>query len=158
MMPWWFLIFLTVISVLLLATSMVCAQCNISVTTIAFGTYDVFALAPLDSTGQITVGCTQNIHTATITISKSTTSGTFNPRQMKLTTGSDILNYNIFTTSARTTIWGDGTGGTSSVQANRPPGKPNPWSTILTMYARIPSGQNVSVGSYSDTLTVTVTP
>jgi spore coat protein U-like protein len=73
---------------------------------------------------------------------------------MKLLTGSDFLDYNLFRDNGRTSIWGDGTGGSSSqfilfLIANTP--------RILTVYGRIPPGQDVSVGQYSDVLTVTVT-
>jgi len=135
------------------------AACSMSVNNVSFGTYDVSGTAPLDSdTGKINISCTEDVNKATVTISRSATSNSFNPRKMKLATGTDFLNYNIYTTSARSTIWGDGTGGTSSVQVNRPQGKPNPWAQILIIYGRIPAGQNVSVGSYSDNLTVTLTP
>lgn len=135
------------------------AVCTMSVTNISFGTYDVFGTAPLDSdSGRVNVNCTSDVGRATVTIGKSTTSGSFNPRKMKHTTGTDVMNYNIYTTSARSAIWGDGTGGTSTVQANRPGGKPQPWAATLPMYGRIPAGQNISIGSYSDNLTVTVTP
>lgn len=135
------------------------AVCTMSVTNVSFGAYDVFGTTPVDSdSGRVNISCTSDVNKATITIGKSTTSNSFNPRQMKLTTGTDVLSYNIYTTSARTAIWGDGTGGTSTVRENRPSGKPQPWTSVLTMYGRIPAGQNVSVGSYSDNITVTVTP
>jgi spore coat protein U-like protein len=52
-------------------------------------------------------------------------------------------------------IWGDGTGGTSTVflknvKKNRP--------VNTTIYAIVPPQQNVSIGTYSDILTVTITP
>ena len=135
------------------------AVCTMSVTNVSFGAYDVFGTAPVDSdSGRVNVSCAAGINRATVTISTSATSGSFNPRQMKRTTGADLLSYNIYTTAARTAIWGDGTGGTSIVQASRPPGKPQPWATSLGIYGRIAAGQNVSEGSYSDNLTVTVTP
>jgi spore coat protein U-like protein len=53
------------------------------------------------------------------------------------------------------TVWGDGSAGTSTVplrkvNRNRP--------ATTTIYGRIPPGQNVSVGAYSDSVTVTITP
>lgn len=55
------------------------------------------------------------------------------------------------TNTARTIIWGDGTSGTSIVTVN------NVRNTTRTVYGRIPALQDVRAGSYSETLTVTVT-
>lgn len=150
---------IVILCILFLITGIARAVCTMSVTNVSFGTYDVFGTAPVDSdSGKVNVSCTADVGRATVTIGKSTTSNSFNPRRMKLTTGTDLLSYNIYTTSARTAIWGDGTGGTSTVRADRPSGKPQPWATVLTMYGRIPAGQNISIGSYSDNITVTITP
>lgn len=49
------------------------------------------------------------------------------------------------------TVWGNGTGGTlryTSVSSNRP--------ITLTIFGRIPPGQDISTGTYSDTIVVTV--
>jgi spore coat protein U-like protein len=135
-----------------------CQGCSMNATPINFGNYDTFSSTPLDAVGTITVNCSRNVRRATVTLSVSSTSGTFNPRRMRRSAGSDLLNYNVYTDAARTTIFGDGTGGTSPVRTRRPPGPRVPWSANITMYGRIPSGQNVSVGAYSDTLTATVTP
>jgi spore coat protein U-like protein len=134
------------------------SQCTMNATPIGFGNYDVFSGAPLDAAGTITVNCSGNVVRATVTLSVSSTSGTFNPRRMKRSAGNDLLGYNVYTDVTRTAIFGDGTGGTSDVRLKRPSGPPAPWSGFTNMYGRIPPGQNVSVGTYSDTLTATVTP
>ena len=134
------------------------SQCTIGVTPVSFGNYETFSSIPTDATGTITVNCGFRVVRATVTLGVSSTSGTFNPRRMKRSTGSDLLDYNIYTDTARTVIFGDGTGGTSNVLFRRPTGPPRDWSETVTTYARIPPGQNVSVGAYSDTLTATVTP
>lgn len=135
------------------------AACTMSVTNVTFGPYDVFVSTPVDSdSGTVYVNCTQDVSAATVTISASSTTGRFNPRGMKLATGSDVLNYNIYTSSARAAIWGDGTSGTSTVRLRRPPGRPAPWVASQIMYGRIPASQNVSAGAYSDHVTVTVMP
>lgn len=135
-----------------------CQGCTMNVTPIGFGNYDVFPSAPLDAVGTITVSCSGNVRRATVTLSVSSTSGTFDPRRMRRSAGIDRLDYNVYTDVARTTIFGDGTGATSLIRPRRPPGPRVPWSANITMYGRIPPGQNVSVGAYSDILTATVTP
>lgn len=118
-----------------------------------FGSYSVATPTSLDSTGGITISCDKNTQ-AIVAIGQSPNSGGFDPRQMKLTTGSDLLSYNLFTTSARTVIWGDGTGTTETVREHAFSGIP----LTLTIYGRIPAGQDVSAGFYSENLTVIVTP
>ena len=134
------------------------SQCTIDTTPIIFGNYDVFSNAPLDGTGTITVSCSANVVWATVTLSVSSTSGTLNPRRMKRSGESDLLDYNVYTSATRTAIFGDGTGGTNNVRVRRPPGRPAPWRRLTNMYGRIPPGQDVPSGNYSDTLTATVTP
>jgi len=134
------------------------SQCTIGVTAVSFGNYETFSSIPTDATGTITVNCGYRVVKANVKLGVSSTSGTFNPRRMKRSGGSDLLDYNIYTDTARTVILGDGTGGTSDIELKRPTGPPADWSETITTYGRIPPGQDVSVGTYSDTLTATVTP
>jgi len=132
------------------------ATCTVSATGVSFGVYDVFVTAPLDSTGTVTVTCDQAPPAdVTIAIGPSGTSGGFNPRQMRSASSPDRLNYNLFVNAGRSTVWGNGSAGTSTVfLKNVTKGRP----VVTTIYGRIPAGQDVSVGSYSDSLTVTITP
>lgn len=132
------------------------AACRVTTTGIDFGAYDVFAAVPRDSAGTVTVACDRNPPTdVTISIGPSPTSGGFQPRQMRRTSGTDRLDYNLFTTPSTTTVWGDGSAGTSTVLLTKV-NKNRPVTT--TIYGRIPPAQNVSVGMYSDSVTVTITP
>lgn len=135
-------------------------RCSVGATAVNFGNYDIFLNTPLDSTGSITVNCTANVPNATLTLSTSPNSGSFNPRKMKRSGGTDLLNYNIYIDASKTTVFGDGTGGTQTIRVHKPPGTPSkePWSSQVTVYGRIPSGQDVSVGYYTDNLTLTVEP
>lgn len=128
-------------------------NCTITTTPVIFGVYDVFATLPLDSTGSVTVNCKNPDRKPlpiTVYISQGR-AGSFSPRQMSSSLG-DSLNYYLFLDPSRTVVWGDGTGGSSFVTAivSR--------DIILNsiIYSRVPPGQNVSAGIYSDTLTATV--
>jgi spore coat protein U-like protein len=132
------------------------SQCTVNASSISFGSYDVFSNTPLDSAGTVSVNCTKNVVKANITLSASSTSGGFNPRRMNRSGGSDLLDYNIFLDVSRAVIFGDATGGTSIIDMKRPTGPPAPWFQNISIYGRIFPGQDVSVGSYSDNLTVTV--
>jgi spore coat protein U-like protein len=134
-----------------------CQGCTMNATPINFGNYDVFLSTPLDAVGTITINCDRHVRTATVTLNQGLY-GTFNPRKMKRSGGTDLLNYNVYTDVTRTVIFGDGSGGSSRVFVNRPGPANRNWSGNISMYARIPPSQNVSVGTYSDTLTATVTP
>ncbi len=142
---------------LLASTAAKAETCTVSATTMAFGTYDIFAAAPLDSTSAVQVTCTsESPPRVRYRVELSTgQAGSFSPRAM--TNGTSQLNYNLYLNAARTRIWGDGTGGTRVIRRryNLPP----PGSTqtdIHTVYGRVFAGQNVSVGTYLDTITVTV--
>jgi spore coat protein U-like protein len=69
-----------------------------------------------------------------------------------MTNGGSTLDYSMYTTAGRTTVWGDGTLSTST-QA----GTGNGAAQALTVFGRIPVGQYVTAGAYADTVTATVT-
>ena len=117
----------------------------INVQSVLFGTYDTFSALHLESTGNVEVTC---VLTTAYTIALSPGNGSYMPRVMN--SGVHALSYNLYTDATRTTIWGDGTGGTSVVSGNA-------ISANHTIYGRVPAGQNVNVGAYSDSLVVTIT-
>lgn len=117
---------------------------NVTTQSVAFGTYDVFSGQSVESTGNVAVTC--DVSTL-YSISLSPGNGSFASRGM--TNGTHQLNYNLFTDATRTTIWGDGSSGTAVVSASGISGN-------HTVYGRIPASQNAHVGSYSDSIIVTV--
>ena len=129
------------------------AVCTVSTAPVDFGSYNVLLTAATDTESSITVDCNEAPPaTVTISIGPSPNSGGFEPRQMKLSGGSEVINYNLYTDSGRTQIWGDGNGSTFTLTDMV--FKREPW--LATIYGRIPPGQNVSIGNYSETLTVTI--
>ncbi len=125
------------------------ADCSITTTGVNFGPYNVFGTSPVDSTGSVRYQCSGNTSDFTIAIGRGS-SATFTPRT--LLNGGDALNYNLYLDAARTSIWGDGTSGTSLFMAANPSGK----AVGVTIFGRIPPGQDVSAGSYSDSIVVTI--
>lgn len=126
------------------------AACTISTTAVSFGPYNVFNASATTSTGTVTYRCGNADHNITITISTGS-SGTFANRTMKK--GSENLTYNLFRDAAFTTVWGDGSGTTGQYSNGNPP---NNTDVPLTLYGRVPALQDVSAGSYSDTVIATV--
>lgn len=125
-------------------------SCSVSTTPVVFGAYNVFATSPGDSTGTVVYRCTGNVDGLLITISKGR-STTFLPRQ--LGKGLERLSYNLFRDAARTVVWGDYSAGTSAFIDLSPPNNRN---ETLTVYGRIPAGQDISAGAYTDSVTLTV--
>ncbi|MEW6186547.1 MAG: spore coat U domain-containing protein [Thermodesulfobacteriota bacterium] len=129
------------------------ADCNfITVTDVNFGVYDTLVGTNNDSTGSLRVSCT-TFDIITTSIGPSPNSGGFNPRSMLNTATGELLNYNLYTTSARTTIWGDGSAGTSRLVNIIWSGGS---SFTRTIYGRIPPGQDVGIGLYGDLLVITI--
>lgn len=140
MSPW-----LLAVALAITASQAWAAQCSLSVQGASFGSYDVFSNQSLNSTGNIGVSCDIS---AAYSVSLSAGGGSYASRSMA--SGAHRLNYNLYTDATRTTIWGDGTGGTATVSGSG--------TTVNhTVYGRIPASQNAYVGSYSDTITVTLT-
>ena len=132
------------------ASDAAAAGCTLSTTSINFGTYDVFDTAPNDSTGTVTLNCNGGAKDVTVEIGRGGASS-FALRRM--VNGAVELRYNLYLNAARTTIWGDGTGGTQPYDVGNPP---NNKDVTLTIFGRITAEQDVSSGSYSDSVTVTV--
>lgn len=125
------------------------ANCSISTTGLAFGTYNVFSPTPLDSTATITYSCNGNAD-ITISLDKGGASTFATRRVLK---GAEQLLYNLYPSAAYGTIWGDGTSSTFLYSRNN---VPNNSAQTLTIFGRMPAGQDVTAGSYSNTVTVTI--
>lgn len=131
-------------------TMAVQAECKLTSTTdLAFGTTGVIQSA-VTATGTIGVQCT-NTTPYNIGLNAGTTSGaTVAARKMASGSGATI-NYEIFRDSARTLVWGD------TVNSNTQSGTGSGAVQTLTVYGRVPVQPTPAPGSYSDTITVTVT-
>ncbi len=118
---------------------------NVSTTPVSFGSYNVFSPTPLDAAGSISYQCPAVLSPV---ISLSTgASGSYNPRQM---TGLCALQYNLYLDAARTVIWGNGSSGTSVLNA------PSGGNMTVSVYGRVFPLQDVAVGSCSDSVVVTI--
>lgn len=120
------------------------ATCTVGSQGVNFGSYNVFDEQNLDGAGTISVSCDVSTEH---TLSLSAGGGSYALRTM--TSGANTLAYNLYTDATYTVIWGDGTGNTATVIGSGT-------ATDHTVYGRIPARQNASVGSYSDTITVTL--
>ena len=132
------------------------AACSVSATAVGFGGYDTLSPLNDDATGTVTVTCSGLLSVLVsyeILLSKGG-AGTYTPRRMA--SGSNTLNYNLYSNITRTTIWGDNTGGSSRVTGSILVQLLVPTSNPHTVFGRIPALQNVASGSYTDSITVTL--
>lgn len=125
------------------ASAATAATCTVQSTSVAFGSYDTFSSAPLDSTGSINVQC--DVSTA-FTINLGTGTGSY--AQRTLTSAQSILDYNLYTDAARTLVWADGTTGNNVSGSGT--------NVTVPVYGRIPQRQNVPAGVYTDTVVITI--
>lgn len=121
-----------------------------TVTAVSFGAYDVFATVPNNNgVGSLTIRCARGGGPAFAVTLSTGQSNNYASRVMK--SGVNQLNYNLYTSSARTTVWGDGTGGSSAFATNADA------TAILSVFGQIPAGQDAAVGTYTDSIVATVT-
>lgn len=126
--------------------------CNVSANNMNFGTYDIFSTTPLTSTMLFTVTCGNGYRGGYLYITFGPgSSGTNTNRTMS--NGTDTLNYNIYADAAHTIIVGDGTNNTTYYYAYSGGGS---FSGSATVYGLLPAQQNVSPGTYSDVVTITL--
>lgn len=118
---------------------------------VSFGSYDVFAPTPLRAAGSMTLRCNGNrSYLAQIQLSTGA-SGSYAPRQMRA--GPAALGYNLYLDAGATAVWGDGRAGTRS------------WGPVtlaphqnhtIPVFGVVPAQQDVPVGSYADSVSVTI--
>jgi spore coat protein U-like protein len=134
------------------SSATVTSNCTVSTTAVSFGDVNVISGSNVDATGGISVTCTSGTAWTASADAGLGTGATLDTR--KMSDGTNFLDYVLYTDSSRTSIWGDGVGGTTSTVADTGSGTAQP----KTIYARVPSGQtSLPAGAYSDTVTVTVT-
>ena len=123
------------------------STCLISATSLAFGTYTGVAV---NSTSTVSVTCT-NTTTYNVGLNAGLASGATVTTRKMTGPSSSLLAYSLYSDSARSVNWGQ-TVGTDTVS-----GTGNGSAQSLTVYGLLPGAQYVNPGSYTDTITATVT-
>ncbi len=127
----------------------VLASCSVSATNLSFGNYTASSGTNLDATSTVSVTCT-NGQAYTIALDGGSVAADVSARTMS-DGAAHTLAYSLYTDAGRTTLWGDGTSGTSTVA-----GTGDGTQQDATVYGRIAASQFAAAGSYTDTVTVTV--
>jgi spore coat protein U-like protein len=128
-------------------TASVVAACTVSASALAFAAYSGTAV---DGTADLTVNCTND---APYTIGLGAGNGTDATTAARVLTGSlegTTMNYGLYQDAAYATVWGD-TVGTDTLA-----GTGDGADQTIPVYGRIVAGQNGSVGTYTDSVAVTV--
>ena len=133
-------------------TATVSAVCTVGASVLAFPSASSSAIAAgnIDATGTVTVNCTLN-SAYTVALDAGVGGGA-TLASRKMSAGAETLSYAVYTSAARTTVWGNGSAGSATVA-----GTGNGAAQSLSAYGRIFSGQLVSAAAYADTVGVTVT-
>jgi hypothetical protein len=132
-------------------TASVTPDCAVGTSTLAFGSASSTTIQAgnVDATGTVSVNCTTGVG-YTIKLDVGAGAGaTFASR--KMTPGANLLNYSIYDSAGRTSVWGDGTGATVTV-ASTGTGA----AQSISAYGRIFGAQTPPPGTYTDTVNVTV--
>jgi spore coat protein U-like protein len=125
------------------------ASCTAFASSLVFGDY---AGSTLDVTGTITVTCTSGTPYRIGLNAGNTPGATVTNRLMfGGTGGQNTLGYQLFSDAARTINWGN------TIGTNWVSGTGNGSAQPYTIYARIPANQASPQGSYTDTITASIT-
>ncbi|WP_322024258.1 spore coat U domain-containing protein [Burkholderia sp. BCC1977] len=130
-------------------TANVVNNCNISTTPMSFGNASVLTAA-LTATSTISVQCTSG-DAWQLALNGGSTSASVTARQMKGAAYGATVGYQLYTDSARSTIWGDGTSSTSMVT-----GTGTGAAAAVTVYGKVPVQTTPRPDTYSDTVTATI--
>jgi len=128
-------------------TMAVAGTCSLRANDLNFGNYDPRSGTGLLAQSSLDVTCTSGL-SYKITLDAGQGGGTTQVR--KMTGGGGGLEYSLYRNSARTQVWGE-TPGVDTVQAS---------GTGVTqryqMYGKVPAGQSLMPGTYSDVITVRI--
>lgn len=129
------------------------SSCSIASSSITFSPYNPVTKAAVDIVGTVSVTCTGSGNdTVVVDLSGGNSGSCTTPRQMRQ--GSAPLNYQLYTNSARTSVWCTG-GAALSVPISFGGGSPRTFS--VSFYGRVIANQTpLASGAYSDSLTITV--
>jgi spore coat protein U-like protein len=134
-------------------TATVQNACTTGAEPIAFATYTAGG-GPVTGSATITINCSSSLPFKVALGPGATPGGSISQRL--LSNGSQSLQYNLYTTSALSSLWGDGATGVTLSGMTSGGGL----ATSLTVFAELPDSATnrlATPGIYSDLVTVTIT-
>lgn len=132
----------------------VVSSCTVSGALLNFGNSldPLSASVPVDNTSALTVQCTNTTPYSVALSAGANAGGATNFASRAIKNGSHTLGYQLYLDSGRSSVWGDGTS-SSNTQSGTGSGS----NQTLTIYGRLPSLSGAVPGTYTDTVTVTIT-
>jgi spore coat protein U-like protein len=137
----------------------VVANCTISATDLAFGNYDPVVAnntggADVYANSTVTVACTKGAPNVWIGLDAGANGASATGTTRAMTAGSsNFLSYELYAANPNPTpgsAWGNTQAtGKSYVAASKA-------ATAITVFGRIPKGQDAAAGAYADTVTATI--
>lgn len=124
------------------------ASCEIDVGDMSFGEIPTLITSPEDAQSTVNVRCSQNTP-YTITMDRGQHATSTDPERRKMKNGSHTLEYGLYQDAARSQPWGEDAG-------NDLNGTGAGLEQSFPVYGRIHSGQSAYLGTYTDSVIVTV--
>jgi spore coat protein U-like protein len=125
----------------------VAGNCLVSSPTIVFGAYDPLGAnetTNLDQSADFTVRCTKGANAQVGLLNGGNHDGS--TRRMVAGAG-QFLNYELYREASHSNVWNNSTNRYNHVAASKAP-------VTLTIYGRVPSGQDPVAGNYGDTVQI----
>lgn len=139
-------------------TASVVAVCEMTASALSFPNYLPGSGTTLHATATLSIQCSSGTNNPTLSLNAGSSGGTMANRLMLGPSGSK-LQYNIYTSASYSTVLGDGTGGSSNLPVTIPSTAFTTPVTV-TVYGQLldsAANQTAAAGSYSDTVTATLT-
>ena len=128
-------------------------SCIVTTAPVVFGNHVATIGSTPDITGSVTVQCT-NGSGYTVALDGG---GANNIAGRQMTNGTETIGYQLHLNSDYSTVWGDGTSGSTASGTGTGFGTGAPYDRVHTVYAEANILGSEVAGTYSDTVTATVT-
>jgi len=127
------------------------SACSFSAQDMVFGDYDPSTRAPLNSVAEITIDCSRPTSVTLLIAPGGGTGRVADRRMLHRTRPGEALGYNLFQDASRTVVWGNGASGAAlTLRVER--------RSVARVYGQVYAGQEPWVGSYADSVSVTILP
>lgn len=140
-----------IVALMVMSAECLAQTCSVGVVSLQFGDYDPLSGITLETEADVYVTCDPAVAYHIELDAGANSGGNFRPRVLARADGAASLDYNIFRDPGRTEVWGDGSDNTFTR-----PGIGTGAENHFTAYGRLPGGQNVPIGVYSDVVFVLV--